>query len=155
MQPWAQRLHAIISTDPTKSMEGLVKAVGISQPSAWQWFNAPAGKLTTQMITANNAVRAAHYAGVTVEYLITGRVNGDTRNEPTPDTGLNLETLKEAIAQVDAACDAANANATPELKSTIIAALYKGLTHKEDETQTAATLAMAAVINSLKTGATK
>lgn len=119
LPPWAQRIFDLLTADPTKTITGLARACGISQPSVSNWF----GKGTpTKMISGDNLVAAATYLNTTPEYIMTGRQAAPLSESHA--VGLDLEMLKSAIISVKEALQVLGLELDAFLAAPLIAYAY-------------------------------
>jgi hypothetical protein len=143
MAPWAKRLHDLIkSRNGGKVNEtALARVVKASQPAVRQWFKPKDGKTTT-MIDADLAVRAAAYAGTTVEYLMTGK----GRDIASQSARLDAKKLARLIETVEMVTS--GRKATSEWKANVVATLYADPGVSED--QSALKAALRGILNSME-----
>jgi|SRR5580765_3410197 hypothetical protein len=122
MEPWAKRLRELLDAGASRGLTdaGLIKAIGVKQPSVWQWFNEPDGKTFTKMIGADLCVRAAAYVGTTAEFLITGK-ESKLSSQPAR---LDLSILTAAIQVL------IDTNGEPTMEN--LMRIYRGITTKAD-----------------------
>jgi hypothetical protein len=144
MEPWAKRLYdlLVIKDNGKVNVTALARAVRASQPTVSQWFKPKKGGEVTKMIEADNAVRAAAYAGTTVEYIFTGRGSKSSQSARLDEAKLIsvLETVESALLKSERTM-------LPRRKAQIVASMYAG---KTDNAADAAELALMSVLSSLE-----
>jgi hypothetical protein len=95
MEKWAERIRERMAERGVSDSE-LTKAIKASQPSVFQWFNAPKGKNTTSMIRGDNLIAVSRHLDLSPEWILTGK----GPKELSQYVGLNVVKLQVAIVSV-------------------------------------------------------
>lgn len=95
MEKWAERIRERMAEKNVSDSE-LTKAIKASQPSVYQWFNAPKGKNTTSMIRGDNLIAVSRCLDLSPEWILTGK----GPKELSQYVGLSAIKLQVAIVSV-------------------------------------------------------
>jgi len=95
MEKWAGRIRERMTERGVSDSE-LTKAIKASQPSVFQWFNAPKGKNTTSMIRGDNLISVSRCLDLSPEWILTGK----GPKELSQYVGISVAKLQIAIVSV-------------------------------------------------------